>query len=467
MLAVLTALYLALSLWRHWHFGSAGFDLGIFDQAIWHYSRFEVPRGTIRDVPNLLGDHFHPILMLLVPLYWIVPRVETLLVVQVLLIMGSLVPVYLFSLYRKHSQAVSLMLALSYALFWGLTLAINFDFHEIAFAIFALPLAIYLIELKKWRWFWPLIVVLLLTKESMGIVVACVGLYLLVRRYYVQGLIAFTAGVSWFAIVTKFIIPYFAGPGGGFGYWTYSKLGNTPLLAIKNLITKPLAMAKLLITPQVKLDTLVSMFLPVLFLPIISPIFIIGLPLIAERFWSDQSLYWQANFHYNGMIAPILALGVIDTLANFRNWIPNRKLGQAVVLVLTVLILTLNVSNLPKYPLWNLTNPTWWQLSANDKVGYKVLATIPATSSITTQNTVLPHLTQRLYAYLVNPDTSFKYSEYIVIDLQSTISPFDSPASMRSYVETKIAGHGYQLVVDEGGWLIWHNPANAVGEPKA
>ena len=74
--------YSLFSLLRHWHFGSGGHDLGIVDQAIWHYSRFETPSTTIRfdPTPNLLGDHFSPLLAVLSPLYWLFPNAGTLLV---------------------------------------------------------------------------------------------------------------------------------------------------------------------------------------------------------------------------------------------------------------------------------------------------------------------------------------------------------------------------------------------------
>lgn len=35
--------YMFVGLFRHWHFSSNADDLGIFDQAVWLLSRFEVP----------------------------------------------------------------------------------------------------------------------------------------------------------------------------------------------------------------------------------------------------------------------------------------------------------------------------------------------------------------------------------------------------------------------------------------
>lgn len=453
----LGAMYLALSLLRHWHFQSAGFDLGIFDQAIWHYSRFEAPMGTIRVTRHLLADHFHPILMLLAPLYWVIPKVETLLVVQILLWMGGVIPIYLYAKKRGHGLLISLLIVLSYAFFWGITLALNFDFHEIAFALFAIPWAIYLIEIKQWKWFWVCVGLLLLTKEEMGFVVAFFGVYLAVKGYLKQALIAFTAGVSWFLLATKVFIPYFAGPTGGFGYWTYSNFGDNPVEAIKNIFFNPTKAWHLLFNPEPKLTTLRAMFWPFLFLPLISPVMIIGVPLVLQRFWSDQSLYWLADFHYTGTISAILVMALTDTLARVKQFIPNQLFAKQVVLGLAGLSLLANLYYLPSRPLRHLAEPSYWYLSQSDRVGNRVLSAIPTDATISAQNSILPHITHRDYAYLIHKDQEFYYSEYIAISAHANLYPFTTFEEFRSYVEQKLAGKGYRLTVDESGWMIWEN----------
>lgn len=459
--SLLGLMYLSLSLLRHWHFGSGGFDLGIFDQAIWHYSRFEVPMGTIRITDHLLADHFHPILLALAPLYWVIPRPETLLVVQNLLWVGSLAPIYLFALHRGHSKLVSLLLVLSYAFFWGITLTLNFDFHEIAFALFVIPWAIYLIEIKKWIPFWIGMGILLLTKEEMGFVVAFFGVYLAVKGYWKQGIVAFLAGTTWFALATQVFIKYFAGPTGGFGYWTYSNFGSNPFEAIKSIASEPVRAIGLLFTPEVKANTLKNIFMPWMFLPLVSPIIIIGLPLILQRFWSDQSLYWLADFHYTGTLSPILAMGAIDTLARIKNFIPNRNFAPQLVLAAACLMLIWHVDYIPQYQLRHLAESTYWQLSEGEKAGYRILKTIPQAASVSAQNSLLPHLSQRDYAYLIHNDQPFYYSQYIVFSAHPNLYPFETFEEGREYIESKLAGKGYQLIVNESGWLIWNNPAIA------
>jgi uncharacterized membrane protein len=57
-----TFIYSSLSILRHLHFRSGAYDLGIFDQAVWQYSRFHPAYDSVRSnllTENLLGDHFH------------------------------------------------------------------------------------------------------------------------------------------------------------------------------------------------------------------------------------------------------------------------------------------------------------------------------------------------------------------------------------------------------------------------
>ena len=55
-----------------WHqqsnFGTFGFDMGIYDQAIWLLSRFKDPFVTVRGL-EYFGHHVNPITVLFVPAY--------------------------------------------------------------------------------------------------------------------------------------------------------------------------------------------------------------------------------------------------------------------------------------------------------------------------------------------------------------------------------------------------------------
>src|SRR5712691_4256307 len=94
-LALMAAVaYAAISVYRHDHFASNAFDLGVQDQTVWGYSRLQTIPNTVAMIPNLLGDHFHPILAVVAPLYWIWDDARVLLVVQALLLAVAAIPIF-------------------------------------------------------------------------------------------------------------------------------------------------------------------------------------------------------------------------------------------------------------------------------------------------------------------------------------------------------------------------------------
>src|SRR5205807_207164 len=188
----LSALVLAaLAVSRHDRYGSGGFDLGIFDQTIWGYSRFEILPNTVKRIPNLLGDHFHPILVVLAPGYWVWDDARVLLVEQALLIAAASLPVFYWARERLGWQEGAVV-QLAFLVFFGTIGAALFDFHEVAVAAPALAFALWgLLTRRDWLTV-SAASVALLAKEDVALTVAAIGLYAAVvqRRVVFGGLIA-------------------------------------------------------------------------------------------------------------------------------------------------------------------------------------------------------------------------------------------------------------------------------------
>jgi uncharacterized membrane protein len=91
----------SLSLVRHWTFHSTASDLAVFDQVLWNtiHGRFmESTLSLARCVPHsFFGDHFSPALLLILPLYFVFPHPETLLVVQTVALALGVWPIYLLA----------------------------------------------------------------------------------------------------------------------------------------------------------------------------------------------------------------------------------------------------------------------------------------------------------------------------------------------------------------------------------
>jgi len=118
-----------------------GQDLGIFDQAVRAYAHFQTPGIQIKAQCgfNILGDHFSPVIMLLVPFYWLWPSAKMLMVVQALLFAGSAFFVGWYGL-RRGLGAMAYIVQAAFIMSYGVLSAMLFDFHEVAFG---LPILLY------------------------------------------------------------------------------------------------------------------------------------------------------------------------------------------------------------------------------------------------------------------------------------------------------------------------------------
>jgi uncharacterized membrane protein len=315
---------------RHAKYETTGFDLGIFDQVVRSYAHGSAPISPLKGVGyNILGDHFHPILVLLAPLYlvWDDPRV--LLTVQAALFAVSIAPVGAF-VRRRFGGRAGVLVALAYGVSWPLQGAVHFDFHEIAFAVPLIAVLIDAMDRRRDRWICLVCLVLLGVREDMGALVLLVGLLVALRRPRADGdrrrsLVLggglALLGVTGYWLATAVIIPAL-GPQ-GFTYWTFTALGPDPVSAVRFMIGHPWQVARLLVTPAVKFHTLVAIFSPFAFATLASPYLILTVPFIAERMLNDRELLWETNFHYTSVIAPILVMGAADAVARLTRRFPR------------------------------------------------------------------------------------------------------------------------------------------------
>jgi uncharacterized membrane protein len=296
------ASYALTAIFRHRHFDSS-LDLAIFDQAVWHLSRFEAPASSIKGFASLFSDHFHPIIVTLAPLYWILPSAETLLVAQGLLLGASVVPVFLF-LRRRLPWRIASAMSAAYGLFWGLQRAAIFDFHEMAFAPLAIAVAIDAMDRRSWSIFWIACAALALVKEDLIPVVMGLGLYLTVTGERARGAALTIGSIAAFFVVIKLVIPSF-GDNTAYNY----------LVSYGDMMRRPWEIPIHLLTPTAKLRTIFLWLAPFAFLSLRSPLVLLIVPLALERFLSSNAAYWGTSFHYSAPMAPILAMSAGDGLA--------------------------------------------------------------------------------------------------------------------------------------------------------
>ncbi|MFD0206532.1 MULTISPECIES: DUF2079 domain-containing protein [Saccharothrix] len=239
----LAVLYTSYALLRHHAFRTTGYDLGIFEQAVRSYAAGRWPTSDLKG-PGfpLLGDHFHPILAVLAPLYAIAPRAETLLAAQAVLVAVSAIPVTRYAVDRLGTSR-GVVLGVAYGLSWGLYNTIAFDFHEVAFAVPLLAFSLEALARERWNraiaWALPLVLV----KEDLGLTVAAIGGYL-VWRGARRGWAVAVFGVTAFTVTVTVVLPAL-NPAGDYAYWgqltTTSGLGWLRLLTVAACSRRPVS----------------------------------------------------------------------------------------------------------------------------------------------------------------------------------------------------------------------------------
>ncbi len=168
--------YDVISVFKYLRLDPGSWDLGIFTEYVKQIAHLHAPVVAIRGTGfNLLGDHFQPIVALIAPFFRLFPTPETLLVAQALLIAISVIPVC-----RAARELLgtwpSRGIGLAYGFSWGLQQMIDFDFHEIAFAVPLLAFCLSALVRRRLRpavlWALPLVLV----KEDQGFTIAAIGL---------------------------------------------------------------------------------------------------------------------------------------------------------------------------------------------------------------------------------------------------------------------------------------------------
>ncbi len=441
------ASYGGISLYRHNHFASNAFDLAIQDQTVWGYSKFEFIHNTVLGIPNLLGDHFHPILMVLAPFMWAWDSAGVLLVAQAVLLAVAGIPVYLWGREALGPWA-ALAFQAAYLVFWGVLAGVVYDFHHTAFAVPAISLALYATMTRRNWLLVPAVLVAMLTREDVTLTLIALGLYILVfQRRRVTGAVLVVSNAVWAVLLIGYVIPALGG-GVAYRHWTYLALGSGPLSAVVYVVAHPVDAVKLLFTPATKARVWAGSLLAFAILPLASPLALIALPSFLERFWSTSPNFWSFHFQYSMLSAPILAFAAIDTCARLRRLLKGRlQVISTSVLPAFALAASLVVTAALN-PLAEIST----YLSAGRIAQIQAcLDTIPPDASVAASSRLVPHLSHRSEIYVVSLRSS---ADYIVVD-PSTYTNFyaGEEEQLRNIVRGALAA-GYAVVCANGTTLV-------------
>lgn len=459
-------LFIAFSVGQWRAMDVPSWDLAIFSQLAKAYAAFDAPIVPIKgDGYNLLGDHFHPILVILGPAWRIAPSPLTLLILQNLLLAASAWPITRLAV-RLLGSTAGLALGLFYVLAWGFQGAVAAQFHEIAVAVPMLAWASVAFVERRWLacalWMAPLVLV----KEDLGLTVFMAGLAVALRGWLdgpepsrqpaaapaasaVQigfGLAVF--GALSFLVTVGLILPALSPS----DTWEYGLGGSGPTGG-------PLTR---LFSPEVKLATLFMIACTAGFLGLASPWITLVLPTLAWRFLSPKESYWDwQHWHYNAVLIPIAVGALLDVLARLKErrssdapgWLGTPRWVRWAVAAAVAVPLITGVATAPDLPLWSMTDKGYGTTTNRTTTAHQVIDTIPAGASVETDLSLLAYLVPKATVSWVG--TSQSDTDYVVIDSHSPAwggkPPFDAA---QWATEQSTQGARYELVLDLNGFQV-------------
>lgn len=535
-IAIMTALAATVltvfSLNLYYDFHASSYDLVIFDQAVRSYAHFRPGISIIKGMHNgfgpsfsVLGDHFSPILASLAPLYWIYNGPQTLLVAQAVLLALAIPPLWIFTRRAfgggRKATVAAYLVGVAYGLSWPIAAAAAYDFHEVAFAPVLTAVALERFQAGRIRSALVALGLLLLVKEDMGLLVAGIGCYFVVsrprvvRRQWLVGIGCVVVGVAFTAFAVYVLIPAFGGRADY--YWAYSTLGRDAPQAAWHLITHPISSLRLMITPGVKLNTMLWLVGVLCFLPLLSPIAVAAVPLLLERMLNSKfPNWWATNFQYNAYLEVVLVCAAVDGAARLDRWVtkgrqyltgararpagiegqqpaadgkhePAAGVGAVqtdvavsqtattrswsstggVALACAAAVAAVTISTVPQFKLGSALHASFFQRTARMKAAAAAVAVVPSGVRVEAVNKLGPHLSGRDTVLLWDGDgeTPVLAAPWVVADWKVRQFTFSSVRDQAIRVRL-LERHGYRIVFERDGYVVLHQGPGSTGHRK-
>lgn len=316
----------AVSLRIYSHLG-CGMDLAIFDQSVRSLSQGHWPTSAMKSAGmNLWGDHFHPVIVLAAPLYWLWDDPRMLLIAQAMAL-GVGCAVLVRTAQRlvpgRGPVPVAVLLGLGLAAAPGTQWAMVFDVHEVAFGVPLLALSLAALLEERWCAFTAWSLAVLLVKEDAGLLVAGLGgvVFLMGRRRLGATLAA--VAMAWTGLVLVVIIPALSPT----GQWLYRGAVGGPRASLHHV-------SQALLSPGLLTGTVAVMLLATGLVALRSPLPLALLPSLAARSISGNPAYWGITYHYNLLPSVVLAFATLDGMRRFA---PRARQRATALLVMAVM----------------------------------------------------------------------------------------------------------------------------------
>ncbi len=409
-------------------------DLGNMSQAFWntvhgHPFKFQNQRAHVNieafGVDTRLAIHVEPLLPFLAIIYFFYQHAQMLLVMQSVGLATGAIPARLLARRHLRHPLAELAFPIAYLLFPALEAANLYEFHPVAFAAPLLLWAFYFADGRRYTLFAVCALAAMGAKEEIGLLVALIGLWIAYmhgeRRL---GAVIGVLGAVWTFVALKEIVPHFHQSDSS--YWSryvepfFYPQGQaiTQNDAIRFMLHNPGKVFDNL-TDEAKLSYLHRLFYPAGYLSLFSPItLLVALPSLALIVLSYEPHMYGGLAHYSAELVPLMIVSSIlgaEWLCGMVSRYARLPMTWAVA-VCSIYVLVAALANQRVNGFTPLSESYYYPaITAHDRLIDQALAMIPANASVSAEDDLNAHLSDREQIYLY-PDTDSDRVQYIILD---------------------------------------------------
>ena len=406
-----------------------------------------------------MGDHFEPILLLIVPLYLIWPSALVLLLLQSALLSSSLVPLWLIAKEKLTAKPLTFAFVISFLLSRPLRGVAFSDFHPECFILPLLFWAYYFLIKRKNVCSFITIILLLFCKEDVSFLVSGLGIYaLFFQKRPRLGILLIALGIFAWILEVKFIIPRF-NPLNQYDYDRRLAFGMPYHDFFKNVIRNPSALKEVFFT-QDKTAYVLKLFGPLAFLSLFSPphYILIAIPLL-KNIMPTSGLFagWHGiTSHYSAAILPFIYIAAIYGACRLLKWLDKARAPIAIAFLVTLSsLLFYGKTDGHKFA-------KFLRVAKNNRSLEKIsfFKLIPPQASVAANFYLVPHLSHRKYIYEFNPRARTTYiTEYLAVDLGLLdYLPQEDSSNIKQYLNEMVRrGHRQVFASPDQRLLIFYN----------
>ena len=400
----------------HYKLLTSIFDLGLFENLFYNtlHGRHGVAVGRA-----YFGEHAEFLLYPLLPIYALIPRTETLLILQSLFLGGAAVPLYLLAR-RWIGRGQALAAIVIYLLYPAVHGPNFYDFHFLTLSVFFVSWAAYCFFVRRWMPFWIFVLLALSSREDVALGAAAIGGCLAVGRWRRTGIVLTLLSATWLLLVKFVWMQQFATQ--SFSHY-YSQLippGEKGFAGVlRTAISNPLTVLFSVLVPE-KLLLGMHLLVPLVFLPVRErkAAFLLLPGLLVLGLATSRAAVLQIHFHYVCHFVPYVFLAFIIGLAERPPRARTAILSGALVATAAC---TVQFGALFRERYKASYHEVSFDWTPMDEANWADLETlmgeIPPTASVTAGEYEGPHLARRLELRSIKEGT--QNSDFVLVGTQS------------------------------------------------